>query len=310
MAEAKSKNLTVNLKDIILPDDWNREKLGDIKGLVQSIKEKGQKVAITVRSHPDKKDKVILIDGRRRYAALSEAGVKEAIISFSEEENDLDAFETSMIANLARENNNPWEISCGFHKLKEGGKTVKAMAKACGKSEGYVSQHLAAQSIHKKLQNALKTGKIPLSMVRAFARLDYQEENEKVFYDKMVEYALGGMSAQDIWDKVDIFVEKKAKSAPKSTGGGKGDAKGKGKGKAAAKKGGAAKKKPGPKVKVTDYADPEVRKLVKMVPKDKGLEWLEYYGEKLQNTSSTRKREYYQGVIEGLEIACGLIVEE
>lgn len=308
MAESKSKNLTIALKDIVLPDDWNREKLGDIKGLVQSMKSKGQKVALIVRSHPKDKNKVILIDGRRRYAALSEAGIKTAIISYSEEENDLDAFETSMVANLAREDNNPWEISCGFHKLKEGGKTVKEIAKASGKSEGYVSQHLAAQGIHKKLQNALRTEKIPLSMVRHVARLDYEED--KVFYDKIIEYALGGLTAQAIGDKIDIYVERKKKAAPKSTGAGKGDGKGKGKGKAAAKGKGGGKKKPGPKVKVTDYQDPGVRKLVKMIGKEKSLEWMEYYGEKLVNTNSARKREYYQGVLEGLEIASGLIVEE
>lgn len=307
MTEAKNKNVTIDLKNIVLPEDWNRDKLGDIKGLVQSLKEKGQKVALTVRSHPEDDKKVILIDGRRRYAALSQAGIKEAIISYSEEESDIDAFMTSMITNLEREDNTPWEISCAFQKLVDGGKTVKEIAKACGsKSEGYVSQHLAAQRVHKKLQAALKGGKIPLSMIRHFARIDYEED--KAFYDKMIEYALGGMTASDIGDKIDIYVSKKGKEAEKSSGGKaeKGKSKGKGKGKSS----GSAKKKAGPKVKVTDYTDPEVRKLVKMIPKDKSLEWLEYYGEKLGTTNSNRKREYYQGVIEGLEIASGLIVEE
>jgi len=308
MAEVKSKNLTIDLKNIVLPEDWNREKLGDIKGLVSSIKTKGQKVAITVRNHPTDANKVILVDGRRRYAALQEAGVKEAIISYSEEKDDSDAFLTSLIANLAREDNNPWEISCGFQKCVDNKITVKEIANGCGVSEGYVSQHLAAQRIHKKLQNALKLGKIPLSMVRHFARLDYEED--KVFYDKMVEYALQGMTAQDIGDKIDIFVDRKAKAAPKPTAGGasKGSAE-KGK-KKEAKAGGGSKKKPGPKIQITDYADPDVRKLVKMISKDKALEWMEYYGEKLQNTSSSRKREFYQGVLEGFEIASGLIVEE
>jgi len=308
MAEAKNKNLTISLKDIILPSDWNREKLGDIKGLVQSIKVKGQKVAITVRSHPNKKDKVILIDGRRRYAALSEAGIKEAIISYSEEKDDTEAFLTSLVTNLAREDNNPWEISCGFQKGIDAKKTVKYMAQICGKSEGYVSQHLAAQRIHKKLQNALKVEKIPLSMVRHFARLDYKED--QAFYDRLIEYALEGMTAQDIGDKIDIFMDRKAKTAPKPTGGAKSAGKEKDKAAPKEKKAPPAKKKPGPKVKVTDYADPEVRKLVKMVSKDKALEWMEYFGEKLISTNSARKREYFQGVLEGLEISAGLIIEE
>lgn len=298
--EVGVKNLTMPLKDIELSEDWNREKLGDVKGLVQSLKEIGQKVPLVVRRHPKKENKVMLVDGRRRYAALQEAGIKEALISFSSEASDLDAFETSMVVNEAREPNNAWEKSCGFQKLIDGGKNVKGIARTAGRSEGFVSQHLAAQKVHKKLQAALKADKIPLSAIRHFARLDYEADTS--IYDKLMDSLIdGSLSAQDVGDKIDVYVDKKEKAeAAKETKEG-----GKGKGKKAK----AEKKRPGPKVQVTDYTSAEVKKLVKMIGKEKALEWLIYYGDKLKGTNSAHKRAHYQGVIEGLEIASGLIVE-
>lgn len=291
-----NKVTTMALKDIELSDEWNREKLGDIKGLVQSIKEKGLKVPLAVRKHPKKESKAILVDGRRRYAALQEAGIKEVTVVFDSSETDLDATEAALLYNSLREDNTAWEKSKVFQRLVEGGRTVKTIARACGQSEGFVSQHLAAQRVHKKLQAALRADKIPLSAVRHFTRLDY--EKDTAIYEKFMDALIEGkFSAQDIGDKIDAYVNKRDKTEAKE-------------GKEKGKKEKAEKKRPGPKIHVTDYASPETRKMVKMISKDKTLEWLSYYGEKLKASNSSRKRVHLQGVLEGLEIAAGLIVEE
>lgn len=287
------RTAVVALKDIVLSTEWNREKLGDIKGLVQSIKEVGLEVPLIVRPH--KNNKYMLIDGRRRYAALQEAGIKEVLV-VCKEEDDKQAFSTSVVANSGREDNTPWEKSCSYQKMLDNGLSVKQIAQYAACSEGFVSQHLAAQKVHKNLQDALKTGKIPLSAIRHFVRLD--PENHKAdatMYDKMMEALISGKySAQDVGERIDLHLSKKAKATGAKT----------------KKNKAAGKKRPGPKIQVTDYTQPEVKKLIKMIPKNQALDWLTHLSEKLQASTSTKKRLQYQYTIEGLEIACGLIIEE
>ncbi len=301
--KASPKNTTIRMDHIMLPDDWNREKLGDISGLVASIKEEGLHVPLIVRP-TDKAGWFMLVDGRRRFAALQKLETVSVMVTFSKARNDGKAFLQSMVANLAREDNTPFEIATSFGKLVTDYKmTNEKIAKACSRTPGYVSQHLAVLKADKKLQTALKKNTVSLAVFRHFARLDQKEDAE--FYDKMMGLAFSGTSAQDLGDKIDTFLLKKEEKAAKAA-----KAQGKKAAPKAAKKGAAAhKKKKAPKLQIPDYKAEKVAKTIKMITKKDAIEWLDSYREKALEASTSRKRDYYQGVLEGMEIMTGLLKE-
>lgn len=299
------KDITTKLENLVLSDDWNREKLGDISGLVADMKENGQLIPLLVRpsSTPGKDE---IVDGRRRYAAMQQLKFPTAKITYSRAKNDAEASLESLKANLNREDNTPYEKAMAFHKhVTVYGMTNEKIAKACGCTPGYVSQHLAVIKANKKLQTALKSGNIALVMFRHFAKIDQNEDKE--FYDKMVELALNGSSAQTVGDTIDAYVEKKtekeAKAAIKS---------GKSPAPKAKKKGAAAhkRKKSTPKLELPDYRSAKIASSIKLVSKKDAIDWLDTYRDKALSATTSRKREYYQGVLMGMEIITGLVKEE
>jgi len=296
---------TAKLSNITLPDDWNRDKLGDIGSLVASLKSEGQLVPIVVRP-TDKVGKYKLVDGRRRFAALQKLEAKTVLITVRDASDDGVAFLQSMTVNLAREGNTPYEIARSFGKLTGGyGMTNEQIAKACGRTPGYVSQHLAVLKADKKLQTALRKSTISLSMFRHFAKIDQLEDTD--FYAKMMDKAFTGATSQSVGDAIDTFLERKADKAAKAAAkkGNQAAAK------PAKKKGAAAHKaKSAPKLNIPDYRDPEVMKEIKMIPKKDAVDWLDTYRDKAINASTARKRDYFQGVLEGMEIMTGLLEED
>ncbi len=303
--KATFKNVSVKLTSIVLPDDWNRDKLGDISGLVASLSDEGQLMPIVVRPGPTV-GTYILVDGRRRLAALHKMGAATVMVTFSTAVDDGKAFLQSMVANLAREDNTPYEIARSFGKLVDNySLTNDKIAKACGRTAGYVSQHLAVLKADSKLQSALKKGTISLAMFRHFAKIDQGVEGD--FYTKMMSKAFSGASAQVIGDSIDTYftrkVEKEAKAAAK---------KGEKAPKAAVKKGAAAhkSKKGMPKLNIPDYLSTKIYKSMSMVKKKTAAEWMDTYRDKALKATTVRKRDQALNVLEGMEILTGLLGED
>lgn len=281
-------NTTWKLKDIILPDDWNREKLTNIAGLAQSIKEVGLVTALSVRPS-DNPNKVILVDGRRRYAALQEAKITEANVTVLPVMDNTEAYLLALVANEGRESNNAYELALAFEKLSAEGKKNRDIAKAIDKVEGYVSQHRAILRTPNFVQKAIKSGQLAPSATRILVRLNYEEDQS--FYDKIAEAMIvGSVSIEDAAEKIDLYNEKK-----KEAGEGK-----KGKKSAAKTK---AEKKRGPSLKIPDYADKDVLKQMEPLPKTEANKYLQHFADRLLKTSSKVKSAYNQGVLHGIEIS-------
>ena len=100
------ETLTMPVKDIVIPDKWNRHKATDMKGLISSIKKEGQLVPLLVRLRDDGKTE--LVDGRRRSMALKELKIKDAKIVYAEGDAKRDYLK-SLVANLQRQQHNPVE---------------------------------------------------------------------------------------------------------------------------------------------------------------------------------------------------------
>jgi len=299
------KNTTINLSSIELSKDWNRETLGDISDLVASISSAGLLNPILVREEPTK-NAYVLVDGRRRYAALREMGAVTAPVTISHAKTDKDARLHALVANLTRKDNTPYEVALTFGKLIENDKfTNEKIARSCGCSAGYVSQHLSILKADPQLQDALKAEKIPFAMFRQFAKLD--RKVDQAFYEKMVSKALSGDSAQSVGEAIEAYrTRKAAQEAKKAAKAGEKAPK------SPAKRGAAAHKKTKktPELNLQDYRSPEVYKRMKPVKKKDMVDWLDTYRDRAIQSATKAERTYNLGVIDGMEIATGLLVEE
>jgi ParB/RepB/Spo0J family partition protein len=289
--EAATGPRVVKLKDILLPEDWNREKLTKISELAQSIKDIGLTSALTVLLSKEHPGKYILRDGRRRYAALHEAKIAEAPVNVLPEMDETKARLVSIAANENREENNPYEKALTFESLAADGVKNRDIAKACGKTEGYVSQHRAILRTPDYVQKAIRAGHLPASATRILVKLNYEED--QAFYDKVAEAMIAGtMNLEDAAEKIDYHLSQKE---AKESGG-----KGKGKKSAAKTK---AEKRRGPTVRIPDYADKEVIKQMEALPKTEANKYLVHFADKLSKTISKVKSAYNQGVLHGIEIS-------
>jgi ParB/RepB/Spo0J family partition protein len=288
----KLESSELALKDIVLPEHWNREKLGNNSGLTDSIKSVGLVQPLAVRPHPTKPGKYILVDGRRRYASCQEAGLTKVPVYVKSIADDLQAEVEALIANLNREDMTDFEKAMEFKRLSDAGKKNKEIARfAGGKSEGYVSQHLAVFRLPENFVDALQKGKITFAKARALSRLDTVKN--AAYFEKIEGDALNPkVSAEELDTKIDAFLNKQAKKEGKER-----STAGKTK----------AEKKRGPAIKTTDYTDNVIKQsMAPVTNKTKYVEYFEYYTQRIQKTSSKTRRTYLEGVLEGLELGAGL----
>jgi hypothetical protein len=211
-----------------------------------------------------------------------------------------------MVANLTRKANTPYEVAVTFGKMIEDDKfTNEKIAQACGCSAGYVSQHLSILKADPQLQEALKAETIPFAMFRQFAKISQKDDAD--FYAKMVCKALTGASAQAVGDAIDDYKNRKAAKAAKAAA-----KAGEKAPKAPAKRGAAAHKKGQkvPELNLVDYRSPDVYKKMKPVKKKDMVDWLDTYRDRAIKARTKDERTYNLGVLDGMEIATGLLVEE
>lgn len=303
---ASPKNPRMLISNIVFPKTWNREKLGDISDLKASMRARGQLQPVAVRKVPGlSKGKVELVAGRRRIAAAKELKWTEIEYTYASAETEGDAYLDSLLENEVRRANTPHERVLAYHKLStEFSMTNEQIAKACGKTAGQVSQHLAVIKAPKKAQIALKNGKVALHLFRYLSKLDYLDEKDKILYDKMLDAAIAGtMQTSAIAEKIEAHVEKKREKAATSA-----KKSGKKAPTAAPKKGAAAhkrKKAPGPVL--TDYQAKDTKRHYKLKSLQENIKYAEFNGKKMENASKKEKRAYYQGCIDGAEHAIGLV---
>lgn len=288
-------NPKLKLTQIVLPKDWNREQLGDISDLLASMPAVGQVQAIVVAPTTDPK-KFLLVDGRRRFAAAQELGYAHIEYTITTIKKDKPRAVKAFAANLARRDNTPSEIAQGFESLAVDHKmTNESIAKACGKTPGFVSQHRAVMKAPKKLQTALKKGEVVVSLFRYFTRITGEED--KTFNAKMVEQALKGVSAAKIGAKIEAYLRKK-------------DGKSSGKKASPPKpRGAAAHKKKGPSLEIRDYTTDDVYKVVTLVKKQDAIDTMNSVSKKLKSATTKDRKTYYQGQLDGMEMLTGLSEE-
>ncbi|MFB7601124.1 ParB/RepB/Spo0J family partition protein [Streptomyces sp. NPDC056160] len=175
----------------ISPNPENpRTTLGNLSELAGSLKEHGQKQAITVmnrdaylKANPDREKDLepdtthVVVDGSSRLAAAREAGLTHLHVMVDDEQgSDGDAIlESALVANIHRNDLDPLDEARALQRLLAiHGSQVK-LAKRLRKSQGWVSQRLALLNLSPQLQAAV--GAEPVELLRAVAK-EPQERQE------------------------------------------------------------------------------------------------------------------------------------
>ncbi|MFD6530951.1 ParB/RepB/Spo0J family partition protein [Streptomyces sp. NPDC060184] len=178
-----------------------RTTLGDLTELAGSLKEHGQKQAITVmnrdayvKANPSRADDLeadtthVVVDGSSRLAAAREAGLAHLSVMVDDNQgSDGDAIlESALVANIHRSDLDPLDEARALQRLLAlHGSQVK-LAKRLRKSQGWVSQRLALLNLSPELQAAV--GEEPVELLRSVAKVP-QENQQAVLAELKAERA-------------------------------------------------------------------------------------------------------------------------
>lgn len=168
-----------------------REVLGDLEGLVGSLREVGQVTAITVASvdaylkgRPTRQGELepgtqyVVVDGHRRLAAAREAGLAKLKVTVNDAfaATDESLLEAAFVANAQREDLTELEEAHALQRLVQHYGSQHKVAKRLGLTQPYVSQRISLIALAPDLQADLVEGRRTVEQVRGLAKLSHSEQ--------------------------------------------------------------------------------------------------------------------------------------
>ncbi|MFD7096410.1 ParB/RepB/Spo0J family partition protein [Streptomyces xanthophaeus] len=168
-----------------------RELLGDLEGLVGSLREVGQVTAITVASidaylkgRPTRQGDLeqgaqyVVVDGHRRLAAAREAGFTTLKVTVNDAfaATDESLLEAAFVANAQREDLTELEEAQALQRLVQHYGSQHKVAKRLGLTQPYVSQRISLLALAPDLQADLAEGRRTVEHVRGLAKLNPSEQ--------------------------------------------------------------------------------------------------------------------------------------
>ncbi|MEU0603153.1 ParB/RepB/Spo0J family partition protein [Streptomyces sp. NPDC006393] len=174
---------------ISLNPDNPRSQLGDLTELTGSLREHGQKQAITVmnrdayvKANPARDNELepstthVVIDGSSRLAAAREAGLTHIKVWVDDDQGaDSEALlESALVANIHRQDLAELDEARALERLMAIYGSQSALAKRLHKSQGWVSQRLALLNLTPELQ--AKIGEESIKLLRAVGNKPPEEQ--------------------------------------------------------------------------------------------------------------------------------------
>ncbi|MCX2927957.1 ParB/RepB/Spo0J family partition protein [Streptomyces sp. NEAU-W12] len=167
-----------------------RDELTEIEETAASLKEKGQlqPVAVVRRAafltaHPGREEEIgaaeyVVIDGNRRLAAASVAGLAELRIDVNDDlaASAEDMLESALIANVHRVDVPPLDQAKAIQELLSKHGSQEKVAKRLGKSGAWVSQRLALLGLSEDLQEKVESGELTVKDGRRIGRLPADQQ--------------------------------------------------------------------------------------------------------------------------------------
>ncbi|MFJ8313324.1 MULTISPECIES: ParB/RepB/Spo0J family partition protein [unclassified Streptomyces] len=163
---------------LISPNPDNpRSELGDVSDLGASLRDHGQKVAVTimnrdayVKANPEREGELeegtlyVVIDGSSRLFAAREAGVPRLKVMVDDDMGtDADELlESALVANIHRQDLSEMDEARALQRLLKIHGTQSAVAQRLHRSQGWVSQRIALLGLTEELQGLVGQERIDL----------------------------------------------------------------------------------------------------------------------------------------------------
>ncbi len=137
-----------------------------IKGLAESIRERGILQPLLVRALPGAKDAYEIVAGERRWRAAQLAGLHEVPVVVRDI-SDREALEIGLIENVQRQDLSPLEEAEGYKRLlEEFQHTHEDLAKTVGKSRSHISNLIRLLSLPKEVKQMIERGELSAGHAR------------------------------------------------------------------------------------------------------------------------------------------------
>jgi ParB family chromosome partitioning protein len=134
------------IEDLQPNADQPRKDQGEMRGLIDSVREKGVLEPLLVR-HILETDKYLIVAGERRYHAAKAAGLRE-IPCIEKDADENETLELALVENLQRKDLTPFEEADGVHALGDRlGLTHDDIARRIGKSRPTVTELFTLRAI-------------------------------------------------------------------------------------------------------------------------------------------------------------------
>jgi len=170
-----------------------RAQMGDLSGLIASVKEKGVLEPLIVRCTDQ--GRFQLISGERRLRAAQAAGLK-AVPCVEIDADDGEALEVALVENIQRRDLNAFEEGDGFLALKERfGHTHQTLAEKLGRSRSAVTEALSISKIPEPVRELCHSRDVlSRSALLQVARAGTRERMEST----VLRIAAGGAQREDL----------------------------------------------------------------------------------------------------------------
>ncbi|MSW53146.1 MAG: ParB/RepB/Spo0J family partition protein, partial [Actinobacteria bacterium] len=127
-----------------------------------------------------------VVAGEGRYLAALKAGLEELPVIVRDVDERTGGLELALAENLAREELDPVAIAGGFARLKAAGWSKRQIAEELSVTQKLVTERLLILNIPEQLRPKIASGEIPLSAVRALARVGEIHEDLPAVLDARV----------------------------------------------------------------------------------------------------------------------------
>ncbi len=136
----------IAIEKIVPNADQPRKDRGDLKGLIESVREKGVLEPLLVR-YLSESEKYMIISGERRFFAARSAGLAE-VPCIEKDADDAETLEIALIENLQRKDLTPFEEADGIQALGDRfALTHEEIAKKIGKGRSSITESLSLRGI-------------------------------------------------------------------------------------------------------------------------------------------------------------------
>ena len=160
----------IPLEDLQPNASQPRKDVGDLRGLTDSVREKGVLEPLLVRFTPES-GKYMIISGERRYLAAREAGLAE-LPCIEKDVDDAETLEMALVENLQRKDLTPFEEADGVQALAgRFGLTHEEIAGKVGKSRSSITEVLSLRTIPDEVKTlCIEKGVLSKSQLLQVAR--------------------------------------------------------------------------------------------------------------------------------------------